>query len=115
MPRRTKVPHRPVLPDPKYNNKNITRMISRLMLDGKRSLAERTELTRYLKARDIHAVFHYVPLHLSQMGATYGGRKGQCPVTEDISDRLLRLPFYNVLSRAEQDRVIEAISAFYDR
>ncbi|HEX6123534.1 MAG TPA: 30S ribosomal protein S7 [Ktedonobacterales bacterium] len=41
MPRRTKVPHRPVLPDPKYNNKNITRMISRLMLDGKRSLAER--------------------------------------------------------------------------
>ena len=41
MPRRAKVPHRPVLPDPKYNSKNITSMISRLMLDGKRSLAER--------------------------------------------------------------------------
>ncbi len=41
MPRRAKVPHRPVLPDPKYNNRDITRMISRLMLDGKRSLAER--------------------------------------------------------------------------
>jgi small subunit ribosomal protein S7 len=41
MPRRAKVPHRLVLPDPKYNNKDITRMISRLMLSGKRSLAER--------------------------------------------------------------------------
>lgn len=41
MPRRAKVPHRIVLPDPKYNNKNITRMIARVMVDGKRSLAER--------------------------------------------------------------------------
>jgi small subunit ribosomal protein S7 len=41
MPRRAKVPQRLVLPDPKYNNKNITRMVGRLMWDGKRSLAER--------------------------------------------------------------------------
>jgi small subunit ribosomal protein S7 len=41
MPRRAKVPQRVVLPDPKYNNKNITRMVGRLMWDGKRSLAER--------------------------------------------------------------------------
>lgn len=41
MPRRAKVPVRPVLPDPKYNNKNITRMVGRLMWDGKRSLADR--------------------------------------------------------------------------
>ncbi|MBF6590557.1 MAG: 30S ribosomal protein S7 [Ktedonobacterales bacterium] len=41
MPRRAKVPQRPVVPDPKYNNKNLTRMINRLMMDGKRSLAER--------------------------------------------------------------------------
>jgi small subunit ribosomal protein S7 len=40
MPRRAKVPQRPVLPDPKYNNKNITRLVGRLMWDGKRSLAE---------------------------------------------------------------------------
>lgn len=40
MPRRAKVPQRVVLPDPKYNNKNITRMVGRLMWDGKRSLAE---------------------------------------------------------------------------
>ena len=41
MPRRTKVQHRVVLPDPKYNNRNITRLIGRMMWDGKRSLAER--------------------------------------------------------------------------
>jgi small subunit ribosomal protein S7 len=42
MPRRAKVPHRIVVPDPKYNNRNVTRMIGRLMIMGKRSLAERT-------------------------------------------------------------------------
>ena len=46
------------------------------------------------------------------MGVKFGGRVGQCPVTEDVSDRLLRLPFYNSLSEAQQDRVIEAIREF---
>jgi len=77
------------------------------------SFAERTALIRHLKARDIHAVFHYVPLHLSTMGVHFGGQLGQCPVTEDISDRVLRLPFFNALSRGEQDLVIEEILAFY--
>ena len=40
MPRRAKAPHRPVVPDPKFNNKNVTRLVGRLMWDGKRSLAE---------------------------------------------------------------------------
>jgi dTDP-4-amino-4,6-dideoxygalactose transaminase len=78
-----------------------------------RSLAERTALIRHLKARSIHAVFHYVPLHLSEMGKRLGGFAGQCPVTEDISERLLRLPFFNALTHAEQDRVISEILAFY--
>jgi dTDP-4-amino-4,6-dideoxygalactose transaminase len=78
-----------------------------------RNLAERTALIRHLKARDIHAVFHYVPLHLSEMGVRFGGRVGQCPVTEDISDRLLRLPFFNAMARAEQDAVIAEVLAFY--
>jgi len=75
--------------------------------------AERAALIRQLKAKDIHAVFHYVPLHSSAMGVRLGGRAGQCPVTEDISGRLLRLPFFNVLTGAEQDRVIAEIMAFY--
>jgi dTDP-4-amino-4,6-dideoxygalactose transaminase len=79
-----------------------------------RSFGERTALIQHLKRQSIHAVFHYVPLHLSAMGHKFGGRVGQCPVTEDLSDRLLRLPFYTTLSRPEQDRVIAAILAFYE-
>ncbi len=79
-----------------------------------RDLTERTALIRHLKQRGISAVFHYVPLHLSEMGKRFGGRPGDCPVTEDISDRLVRLPFYNSLSQADQDRVIDAILQFYD-
>lgn len=78
-----------------------------------RNIAERTALIRHLKALNIHAVFHYVPLHLSDMGVRFGGRAGQCPVTEDISDRLLRLPFYNAMTRTEQDAVIAEVLAFY--
>ncbi|NDJ60394.1 MAG: dTDP-4-amino-4,6-dideoxygalactose transaminase [Chloroflexi bacterium] len=76
------------------------------------SLAVRTALIDHLKRHGILSVFHYLPLHLSQMGRQYGGAVGDCPVTEDISDRLLRLPFYNDLTEAEQLRVIHAIQAF---
>lgn len=76
------------------------------------SLEERSALIVHLRARGILAVFHYLPLHLSAMGRRFGGRPGQCPVAEDASDRLLRLPFYTALSEAEQDEVIEAIEAF---
>jgi dTDP-4-amino-4,6-dideoxygalactose transaminase len=76
------------------------------------SLEERAALIEHLRARGILAVFHYLPLHLSAMGRRHGGRPGQCPVAEDASDRLLRLPFYTGLSEAEQDEVIEAIEAF---
>ncbi len=41
MPRRGKIVRRPVLPDAKYNNTNVTQFIGRIMLNGKRSLAER--------------------------------------------------------------------------
>jgi dTDP-4-amino-4,6-dideoxygalactose transaminase len=54
-------------------------------------------------------VFHYLPLHLSDMGTRFGGRPGDCPVTERISDQLLRLPFHNALTETDQQRVVEAI------
>jgi dTDP-4-amino-4,6-dideoxygalactose transaminase len=57
-------------------------------------------------------VFHYQPLHLSEMGRRLGGREGDCPVTESISDRLLRLPFYNELTEPDQARVVEAVAKF---
>ena len=69
----------------------------------------RTTLMAQLRSRGILSVFHYLPLHLSEMGKGYGGQAGDCPVTEDISDRLLRLPFYNDLSEDEQEEVIAAV------
>jgi dTDP-4-amino-4,6-dideoxygalactose transaminase len=76
------------------------------------SLEERQAMIAHLRAREIFAVFHYLPLHASEMGARFGGKRGDCPVTESVSDRLLRLPFYNNLSGDEQERVIEAIFAW---
>ena len=76
------------------------------------SPAARQAFILHLKAQDISAVFHYLPLHLSTFGSRYGGRPGDCPVTEDISDRLVRLPFFNSLDHALQDRVITAVLEF---
>ncbi len=63
----------------------------------------------FLKSRGILSVFHYLPLHLSDMGRRFGGREGQCPVTESVSDRLLRLPFFVGLTEDLQDEVVCAI------
>lgn len=76
------------------------------------SEAARRALIAHLADRDILAVFHYLPLHLSEMGVRLGGRSGDCPVTEDVSERLLRLPFYNDLDDATQDEVIDAVGSF---
>jgi dTDP-4-amino-4,6-dideoxygalactose transaminase len=72
----------------------------------------RQRLIGYLRDRGIYTVFHYLPLHLSDMGRNFGGRPGDCPVTERVSDQLVRLPFHNVLTGDEQEQVIEAISEF---
>lgn len=76
------------------------------------SLETRQALIAYLKNKGILTVFHYLPLHLSKMGQKFGGGKGDCPVCEDISDRLLRLPFYNTLADSDQHLVVEAIQSF---
>jgi dTDP-4-amino-4,6-dideoxygalactose transaminase len=76
------------------------------------SLEQRQALIDYLKERGILTVFHYLPLHLSTMGRRFGGQKGDCPITEDVSERLLRLPFYNQLQGREQNQVITSIESF---
>jgi dTDP-4-amino-4,6-dideoxygalactose transaminase len=76
------------------------------------SFEARSRLIDHLHHQGILSVFHYLPLNLSRMGQRYGGRPGQCPVAEDVSDRLLRLPFYKSLSPEEQAEVIGAILAF---
>lgn len=76
------------------------------------SLESRQALIQHLKQREILAVFHYQPLHLSEMGRRFGGLPGQCPVAEDRADRLLRLPFFYDLTEADQGRVIEGVLSF---
>ena len=74
--------------------------------------AARVRLIEHLKRAGILAVFHYVPLHASPMGQRAGARAGDCPVAEDISERLLRLPFYTDLTWDDQAAVIEAVGQF---
>jgi len=76
------------------------------------TLELRQGLIAYLRQREIDSVFHYLPLHLSEMGTRFGGRLGDCPVTERVSDQLVRLPFYNSLTSDDQQRVIEAIQEY---
>jgi dTDP-4-amino-4,6-dideoxygalactose transaminase len=76
------------------------------------SLKDRGDLISYLKANKIKSVYHYLPLNKSEMGIKSGSKEGDCPVSETISDRLIRLPLYYGFSICDQDRVIETIKNF---
>ena len=67
----------------------------------------------YLKSNGILAVFHYLPLHLSLVGRSMGYTNGQLPVTESMSGRLLRLPFYYDLKHEEQSERVGSIKDFF--
>lgn len=76
------------------------------------TLELRQNLIAYLRERGVYSVFHYLPLHLSDMGQSFGGKIGDCPVTERVSDQLIRLPFHNSLTGNEQEQVIDLIQGF---
>jgi len=75
-------------------------------------LETRQRFIAFLKDNGILSVFHYLPLHLSDMGKKFGGKVGDCPVTEDVSDRLVRLPMFYNLPETDLSKVIETISSF---
>ncbi|MCE9563783.1 MAG: dTDP-4-amino-4,6-dideoxygalactose transaminase [Planctomycetes bacterium] len=76
------------------------------------NLDSRQAFIKHLKDRGILAVFHYQPLHLSVMGRKYGGKEGDCPVSEMAGDCLVRLPFFNDLALADQARVVREVRAW---
>lgn len=76
------------------------------------SLKDRQAMIAHLNARGVSSVFHYQPLHISGMGRRFGGKVGDCPVAEEVSDRVLRLPFYNDLSEKDQARVVAAVKNY---
>ena len=73
-------------------------------------LETRDALMAYLKQQNILAVFHFVPLHSSPMGKKFGYAEGDLPITEQMSGRLLRLPFYYEMTEEEQEYIIKCIS-----
>jgi len=82
-----------------------------LLRDG----ASRDCLLTHLKRLGIGAAFHFVPLHLSPMGRRFGYAKGDLPLTEDLSGRLLRLPLYPALKAKQQKAVTQGLNEFFDR
>lgn len=78
-----------------------------------KDLAERTELISFLKARDILAVFHYIPLHTAPAGIRYGRFHGTDRYTTKESERLVRLPLYYGMEEEDTERVIQAVSEYY--
>jgi dTDP-4-amino-4,6-dideoxygalactose transaminase len=61
-----------------------------------------------MRQEGINPTFHYVPLHSSIGGRRFAARETDCPVTTDVSDRLMRMPFFNDLSEAQLGRVVES-------
>jgi dTDP-4-amino-4,6-dideoxygalactose transaminase len=66
----------------------------------------RNRVLRDMRGAGVQPTFHYVPLHSSEGGRKFSAKPTDCPVTDDISGRLLRLPFYNNLSASDADRVV---------
>ena len=77
------------------------------------SLEERTALINHLKANEISAVFHYVPLHSAKAGLKFGRFHGEDKYTTSLSERLLRLPLYYGMTEEDSDKVIKAVKAFF--
>lgn len=73
------------------------------------SLEIRTSLIAALAARNVSAVFHYVPLHSSPAGLRYGRTAGSLAVTNDVSDRLLRLPLWPDMTPNDVERVLDGV------
>lgn len=94
----------PVIPDNVETNHHLFYMI----LESERI---RDHVMNGLKRQGILAVFHYVPLHTSPMGLHFGYQRGELPLTEDLSARLLRLPFYNSLTEEQVELISKHVKA----
>ncbi len=98
------------LPRPHYDDRQDNGHLFYVLAD---TLATRRDLAAHLKARGISSVSHYVPLHSSPAGGKWGRIGSEMTVTDDICDRLLRLPIYFGISDAQVDTVINAVRQFF--
>ena len=76
--------------------------------------ALRDKVLAGMAAKGVRPTFHYVPLHSSDAGRRFSDAPGECPVSVDVSRRLLRLPFFNNLSEEQAERVSVALQDALD-
>jgi len=74
--------------------------------------ATRTDFLAHTKSEGVLAVFHYVPLHSAAAGRRVGSAPLGCPVSSDVSDRLVRLPLFSDIKVEEYERVAEVVATF---
>lgn len=96
----------PFIPDNCTHNAHMFYIVTR-------GLEERTSLMQHMKEKEINSIFHYVPLHSSSAGRRYGRVGKAMTVTDNLSDRLLRLPIYCEMREEDVERVVETIFNFY--
>lgn len=98
---------RPVIPDDWVHNAHMYYILLP-------SLVKRKALIEELKQHGIHAVFHYVPLHNAPAGRQYGRAHGELTVTDELADRLLRLPLWVGLEEHQEKVTQQIIAALAD-
>jgi dTDP-4-amino-4,6-dideoxygalactose transaminase len=76
--------------------------------------ATQRDLIAHLKAHGVHAVFHYLPLHLSPAGQRLGRASGELPHTVSISERLIRLPLWIGMTEAMVQAVAHQVQVFFN-
>jgi len=74
---------------------------------------ERQQLLDFMNSKGINAVFHYVPLHSSEAGKKFGLAAEDLSVTNDLPDRLVRLPLYSNMKKEHAESVVSAVLEFY--
>ncbi len=95
---------RPIIPDGCHHNAHMYYVILE-------SLEQRTVLISKLKEQGVNAVFHYVPLHSSRAGKKYGRVSGELINTEELSNRLLRLPLWIGLTAEQQAGIVRILES----
>ncbi len=96
----------PMIEDVRCCNGHIVHIITR-------SSAERRRLIEHLTEKGINAIFHYVPLHDSPAGTRFGRVSGAMAVTEDLSDRLIRLPIFFDMRDGQVDWIVAELERFF--
>jgi dTDP-4-amino-4,6-dideoxygalactose transaminase len=74
-------------------------------------LAKRTATIDALREAGVHSVFHYIPLHSAPAGRKYGRVHDELKVTDDVSDRLLRLPMWVGMEESQAEIIRRVLSA----